>query len=70
MTILMNSLSQDKNGQETADVTPTDLPKKSDGTESKDEPKRSGHGNVHRSPQGSGGEGSHEPPPKSKGSPR
>ena len=26
------SLSQDKNSQETADVTPTDLPKKSEGT--------------------------------------
>ena len=42
--------SQDKNSQETADVTPTDPPKKSKVTESKDEPKSSRHGNVHRSP--------------------
>ena len=60
------SSSQDKNSQETADITPANLPKKSKGTESKDEPKILGHGNIHRSPQGSRGEGSPEPPSKLK----
>ena len=50
--------SQDKNSQETADITLTDLPKKSEVTGSKDEPKNSSHENVHRSPQGSGGKSS------------
>ena len=42
--------SQDKSSQETADVTLTDLPKKSKVTELKNEPKSSSHGNVHMSP--------------------
>ena len=43
-------LSQDKNSQETTDVTPTELPKKSQETESKDDPTSSSHGDVHKSP--------------------
>ena len=43
-------LSQDKNSQEMPDVTPTDLPTKPEGTESKDEPNSSSHGNIHRLP--------------------
>ena len=42
--------SQDKKSQEATDVTPTNLPKKSKVTESKDEPKSLSHGNVHSSP--------------------
>ena len=63
------TLSQDKNSQKTADVTLTDLPKESEVTESKDEPKGLSHGNVHRSPQGLGGEGSPEVPLKLEGIP-
>ena len=63
------SLSQDKNSQETPDVTPTDLPKKS-GDRVERGAKSSNHGNIHRSPQGSGSEGSPEPPSKLKGSPQ
>ena len=62
--------SQDQNSQETVDVTPTDLPRKSKGMDSKEEPKSLSHGNIHSSPQGSGCEGSPEPPSKSKGSPQ
>ena len=62
--------SQDKNSQQTADVTFTDFPKESKVTESKDEPKSSSHGNIHRSPHGSGGGGSPKPSSKSKGSPQ
>ena len=43
-------LSQDKNSQGTADVTPTETPKKSEGTKLKDDPKDSSHGDVHESP--------------------
>ena len=63
-------LSQDRNSQGTANVTPTETPKKSEGAKSKDDPKSSSHGDVHKSPQGSGGEGSPEPILKSKGSPQ
>ena len=61
--------SQDKNSQETADVTLRDFPKESEVTESKNKPKSLSHRNIHRSPLGSGGEGSPEPSSKSKGSP-
>ena len=64
------SLSQDKNSQETADVTPTEPPKESEGMESKDEPKRSSRRNVRKLPRSSGGEGSLEPSLKLKGSPQ
>ena len=64
------SLSQDRNSQGTADVTPTEPPKESEGTESKDEPKHPSHRDVHKSPQAAGGEGSPEPSSKSKGSPQ
>ena len=60
-------LSLEKNSQETADAASTDPPKKSEETESKDEPKVPA---VDRSHQGSGGEGSPEPSSKSKGSPQ
>ena len=60
------SSSQDKGSQETADVTPSKTPKKSEGAKSKDVPKSSSHGRVHKSPQGSAGEGSPEPSSKSK----
>ena len=43
-------LSQDKNSQETADVTPTEPPKESEGIESKDEPKHPRCRDVHKSP--------------------
>ena len=55
-------MSQDKGSQETADVTPIETPKKSQGAKLKDVPKSSSHGRVHKSPQGSAGEGSPEPP--------
>ena len=62
--------SQDKNSHETADVTPTEPPKKSEETKSKDDHKSSSHGDVHKLPRGLGGEGSPELSSKSKGSPQ
>ena len=60
------SLSQDKNSQGTADVTPTETPKKSQGAKSNNDPEGSSHRRVHKSPQGSAGEDSPEPSSKSK----
>ena len=44
------NLSQDQNSQGTADVTPTETPKKSEGAKSKDDPEGSSHGDVLKSP--------------------
>ena len=63
------SLSQDKNSQGTADVTPTETPKKSEGAKLKMIPKVPVTEDVHESPQSSSGEGSPEPTLKPKGSP-
>ena len=43
-------LSPDKDSQKTADVTPTETPKKTEGAKSKDVPKSASHGGVHISP--------------------
>ena len=60
------SLSQDQNSQGTADVTPTETPKKLEGAKSKIYPKGSSNRRVHNSPRGSADEGSPEPFSKSK----
>ena len=49
--------NQDQNSQETADVTPTKTPKKSEEAKSKNDPDDSSHRRVDRSPQDSGCEG-------------
>ena len=64
------SLSQAKNSQGTANVAPTETPKKLERAKLKDDSKDSSHRNVNESPQGSGGEASPEPTLKSKGSPQ
>ena len=58
--------SQGQNSQGTADVTPTETPKRSEGAKSKNDPEGSSHRRVHKSPQGSAVEGSPGPSSKSK----
>ena len=51
-------LSQGQNSQGTADITPTETPKKSEEAKLKNNPDGSSCRRVNRSPQGSAGEGS------------
>ena len=59
-------LNQGQNSQETADVTPTKTPKKSEEAKSKNDPDCSSHRRVDRSPLGSAGKGPPGPSSKSK----
>ena len=58
--------NQGQNSQETADVTPTETPKKSEEVKLKNDPNGSSHRWVDRSPQGSAGEGPPRPSSKLK----
>ena len=56
-------LNEGQISPETADVTPTKTPKKSEEVKLKNDPDGSSHRRVDRSPQGSAGEGPPGPPP-------